>query len=72
MCLAMTNTKPFTVEMSMKEQLEATFVNSIKPSMIESWNSKWTDWFVTTDQPEDERFPGKLKCTFFFTFKKIS
>ena len=35
--------------------------------MRASWEAKYKDWFVTTNEPEDVRFPGKLKTEFEFS-----
>ena len=50
--------------MSIEERIEAIYGNLIKPEMRQSWNSNYKQWFVTTDQAEDVRFPGKLKESF--------
>lgn len=49
---------------SRKEKLRATFINIIKPELKDEFFSMWTNWFVTEDTAEDEKFPGKLKSTY--------
>ena len=36
----------------------------VKPSMRESWENQWEQWFVTTNETKDIRKPGKLKGWF--------
>ena len=52
--------------MSEEERIEAVYGNIIKPEMRQSWNSNYKKWFVTTNEPEDVRFPGRLKESFNF------
>ena len=53
---------------SQEEQLRALFDPIIKPSMKESWERTWKEWFVTSKAIEDVRKPGKLKgkCSFSY------
>ena len=60
-CLATTMTRPTTADMSIEDKYRAIFDPIIKPEMRDSWERNWKSWFVTTDQIEDIRFPGKLK-----------
>ena len=53
--------------MTIEEQRRAIFDPIVKPSMRESWERHWKEWFVVTDAVEDERFPGKLKYEFGFS-----
>ena len=62
MCFALTKTIVEQSRSSDKEtQLRALFDPLIRPSMRASWESKWKDWFVTTNTVTDLRTPGKLK-----------
>ena len=44
-----------------EQQLRTLFDPIVKPSMKDSWERTWKDWFVTTNQTWDIRKPGKLK-----------
>ena len=59
--LATTKTAPMTPDMTIEQQYRAIFDPIVKPQKRESWEAQWKKWFVTTDEVEDQRFPGKLK-----------
>ena len=65
MCLGLTRTQPLRPDMSREEEYRAIFDPIVKDEMRDSWERNWKDWFVTTNEVEDERFPGKLKREFF-------
>ena len=67
MCLGLTNSRP--LEGTIEEQYRALFEPILKKNMKKSWEQNWKKWFVTTDTVEEERFPGKLKCKFFSSFR---
>ena len=50
--------------MSLEEKLRAVFDPIVRPDMKESWENQWKDWFCTTTEVEDQRWPGKLKGDF--------
>ena len=60
MCFALTKSRDCPGG-TKEEQLRALFDPIIKPSMRESWEKTWKDWFVTTSNVSDIRKPGKLK-----------
>ena len=60
MAFVFSNSKPVTG--TLEEVLNSVFQPIIKPEMIESWNKNWKKWFVTTNEVEDKRFPGKVSC----------
>ena len=64
MCLGLTKTRPLRPNMTREEEYRAIFDPIVKDEMRESWEKTWKDWFVTTTEVEDERFPGKLKRRF--------
>ena len=64
MCLGLTRTQSLRVGMTREEEYRAIFDPIVKPEMRDSWENTWKDWFVTTNQVEDERLPGKLKRMF--------
>ena len=49
---------------SLKEKLKGMFDPIVKPSMKLSWDQQWENWFVTTNEIDDIRKPGKLKMEF--------
>ena len=53
--------------MNGEEKMFAIYDKIIRPEMRSSWNENYKTWFVTSDEPEDVRFPGKLKTEFEFT-----
>ena len=59
--LGLTDCKPRTDDMTTEEKLRALYDPIVRPEMKDSWESKWKDWFVTTDSVYDQRKPGKLK-----------
>ena len=62
MCLALTKTNIKDSYSSNKEtQLRALFDPIVRPSMRESWERHWKEWFVTTNSIIDKRTPGKFK-----------
>ena len=61
MFVGLTNSKPRTEDMTTEEKLRALYDPIVRPEMKDSWESKWKDWFVTTDSVYDQRKPGKLK-----------
>ena len=46
---------------SLRDRLKGMFDPIVKPSMKSSWDSKWEEWLVTTEETSDIRRPGKLK-----------
>ena len=64
MCLALTAGLSFNKHDSLEKQLTAMFDPIVRPEMRESWETQWKQWFVTTDNVEDQRWPGKLKVEF--------
>ena len=38
----------------------------VKPDRVNEFLQIWSTWFVTEDSVEDEKFPGKLKSSFYF------
>ena len=44
-----------------QKEIYSTFVNIVRPGMMESFKEKWGDWFVLEDTVKDEKTPGKLK-----------
>ena len=64
MCLGLTRTQPLRPDMTREEEYRAIFDPIVKDEMRESWENTWKNWFVTTTEVEDERFPGKLKRKF--------
>ena len=59
--LGLTNCEPRTDDMTTEEKLRALYDPIVRLEMRDSWESKWKDWFVTTDSVYDQRKPGKLK-----------
>ena len=64
MCLGLSRTRPLEPNMNLETLHRSIFDPLVKPSMKESWEATWKDWFVTTTEVEDERLPGKLKLEF--------
>ena len=62
MAFAFSNSTP--VKGTLEEELNSVFQPIIKPEMKESWNRNWKKWFVTTNEVEDKRFPGKVSLYF--------
>ena len=61
MCLGLTKTGNIRPGMSRAEEYKAIFDGIVRPEMRNSWKEKFKTWFVTTNEVEDERYPGKLK-----------
>ena len=59
--LGVTKCQPRTDSMTPEEKLRAVFDPIVRPDMKSSWEAKWKSWFVTTNEIEDQRKPGKLK-----------
>lgn len=66
MALALTKSNPEGG--NEEQQLRALFDPIVKPSMRESWERDWKDWFVTTNETWNIRKPGKLKGKYMFHF----
>ena len=65
MCLALTRSRvPFND--TEEEKYRSLFDPIIRSEMRHSWESTWKDWICTTQEVEDIRKPGKLKCEFLF------
>ena len=64
--LGVTECQPRTESMTPEEKLRAVFDPIVRDDMRESWEANWKSWFVTTNEIEDQRKPGKLKGTRFF------
>ena len=65
MCFGLSQSAPDPGKKATKEdQLRALFDPVVKPSMRESWERSWKDWFVTTASVDDQRMPGKLKSKY--------
>ena len=50
------------VDETLRAKMEALFYPIVRPEMMQSFQTKWEDWFVLEDSVEDKRAPGKLKC----------
>ena len=61
LCIATTQTKTITDEMTLEEKLKSIFEPILKPNMVNSWQRQWKDYFVTENTVEDKRCPGKMK-----------
>ena len=59
--LGVTKCQPRTESMTTEEKLRVVFDPIVKENMRDSWEAQWKSWFVTTDEIEDQRKPGKLK-----------
>ena len=59
--MALALTKSGADDKDPEKSLRALFDPIVKPSMKQSWEATWKDWFVTTDEIWDIRKPGKLK-----------
>ena len=69
--LGVTECQPRTESMTPEEKLRAVFDPIVRADMKESWEANWKSWFVTTNEIEDQRKPGKLKGTRCFNSKII-
>ena len=58
--------------MTLECRLRAIFDPIVRPEMKQSWESQWKDWFCTTTEVEDQRWPGKLKGTLTLTKLKLN
>ena len=61
MCLALSRSIPLDESDSIETSLRKLFDPIVRPEMKQSWEAKWKSWFVTTNDVEDQREPGKLK-----------
>ena len=61
--LGVTECQPRSESMTPEEKLRAVFDPIVRADMRESWEANWKSWFVTTNEIEDQRKPGKLKGT---------
>ena len=61
MCLGLTRTRPIPSDADPEEYYRCLFDDLVKPSMRESWEKQWKQWFVCTNDVTDQRMPGKLK-----------
>ena len=59
--LGVTKCEPRSESMTPEEKLRAVFDPIVRADMKESWEANWKSWFVTTNEIEDQRKPGKLK-----------
>ena len=64
MCLGLSRSKPIPENASPEEFYRCLFDPLVRPEMRDSWESSWKSWFVTTNDVEDQRKPGKLKSKF--------
>ena len=65
--LGVTKCRERTDGMTTEEKLRSIFDPIVKSDMKLSWEEKWKSWFVTTDEIEDQRKPGKLKGNLCFS-----
>ena len=59
--LGVTKCRERTEGMTTEEKHRSIFDPIVRSDMKDSWEAKWKSWFVTTDEIEDQRKPGKLK-----------
>ena len=64
LCLGLTKSMVFDKTESEDAKIKKMFLPIVKPEKMKSFLSTYKDWFVTTDQIEDIRCPGKLKIEF--------
>ena len=64
--LATTRTAEITENMTIEQKYRAIFDPIVKPEKRESWEANWKKWFGTTNEVEDQRYPGKLKGNLCF------
>ena len=57
-----TNLAAYKTAKNLQEKIDAIFLPIVKPSMKESWNNSYADWFVTNESVENQLKPGLLKC----------
>ena len=72
MAIATTKTALFKDNMSTEERYRCVFDPIVRPDMREQWESRWKDWFVTTNTIEDGLRPGKFKCKYLKFGKGLS
>ena len=72
MCLGLSRTRPIPENATPEEFYRCLFDPLVRPEKRESWESTWKDWFVTTNEVEDQRKPGKLKSKIRFSTTKIT
>ena len=61
MCLALSKSQPSSPDDDLEMSLRKLFDPMVKPHMKQSWEEKWKSWFVTSEDVEDQRCPGKMK-----------
>ena len=44
----------------------------VQPDRVDEFLQIWSTWFVTENSVEDEKFPGKLKSSFYFLIRSIN
>ena len=69
--LGVTQCEPRSESMTPEEKLRAVFDPIVRADMKESWEANWKSWFVTTNEIEDQRKPGKLKGSFTYFKSEI-
>ena len=69
MCLGVSRTQPIPEDATPEQYYRCLFDPLVRPDKKDSWESQWRSWFVTTDDIEDQREPGKLKSTFFIVYE---
>ena len=67
-CIATTETRLITSNMTPEQKLRAVYDPIVKEEMRESWEKNWKSWFCTTNEVEDIRWPGKLKGFLMLTY----
>ena len=72
MCLGLSRSRPIPENATPKEFYRCLFDPLVRPEKRESWESTWGDWFVTTNEVEDQRKPGKLKSKIHISSNKIT
>ena len=63
-------TAPLHQGMTPREELEAVFDPILRTEKRDYWYANWDKWFVLTNEVEDEKKPGKLKCKFISLSEK--
>ena len=71
MCLGVSRTQPIPEDATPEQYYRCLFDPLVRPDKKDSWESQWKTWFVTTDEIEDQRKPGKLKSTFSLQYMNI-
>ena len=74
MCLALSKSQPSSPDDDLETSLRKLFDPIVKTDMKQSWETKWKSWFVTSDDVEDQRCPGKMKSksTLYYTVFTIN